>query len=196
MHPQYDSPFMKIRNFFLIFFLFSFIALGAQEQQYIRHKVRWMETLYSIARKYKVDAKEIAILNNLKTGDISRGQILLIPDPEATEKQDITDNIQETITEVDLPQPEEKPDRSCNNVIPAGSYTPIVSVILPFSDTIAGKDFIEFYQGALLAAEEMKERGMPLVLQVFDWSRQPVDILLSGENLGKKRSYHWPGVCQ
>lgn len=176
---------MKIRNFFLIVFLFSFITVGAQEQQYIRHKVRWMETLYSIARKYKVDAKEIAILNNLKTGDISRGQILLIPDPEAAEKQNITENIQETITEVDLPQPEEKPDRSCDNVIPAGSYTPVVSVILPFSDTIAGKEFIEFYQGALLAAEEMKERGMPLVLQVFDWLRQPLDILLSGENLGK-----------
>lgn len=134
---------MKIRNFFLIVFLFSFITVGAQEQQYIRHKVRWMETLYSIARKYKVDAKEIAILNNLKTGDISRGQILLIPDPEAAEKQNITENIQETITEVDLPQPEEKPDRSCDNVIPAGSYTPVVSVILPFSDTIAGKEFIE-----------------------------------------------------
>ncbi len=150
---------MKIRNFFLIFFLFSFIALGAQEQQYIRHKVRWMETLYSIARKYKVDAKEIAILNNLKTGDISRGQILLIPDLEAAEKQDITDNIQETITEVDLPQPEEKPDRSCDNVIPAGSYTPVVSVILPFSDTIAGKEFIEFYQGASPGSRRNERTG-------------------------------------
>lgn len=175
---------MRIRNIFLVLFLFSFITLGAQEQYYIRHKVRWMETLYSIARKYKVDAKEIAILNNLKTGNISRGQILLIPNPDLEEKQDITDNIQETIPEVDLPVPEEKPDRSCNDIISRGSYRPVISVMLPFSDTIAGSEFIEFYQGALLAAREMKERGMPMVLQVFDWYSQPVDLLLSGETLG------------
>lgn len=175
---------MRIRNIFLVLFLFSFITLGAQEQYYIRHKVRWMETLYSIARKYKVDAKEIAILNNLKTGNISRGQILLIPNPDLEEKQDITDNIQETIPEVDLPVPEEKPDRSCNDIISRGSYRPVISVMLPFSDTIAGSEFIEFYQGALLAAREMKERGMPMVLQVFNWYSQPVDLLLSGETLG------------
>jgi hypothetical protein len=184
MHPQYDCPFMRIRNIFLLLFLFSFITLGAQEQHYIRHKVRWMETLYSIARKYKVDAKEIALLNNLKTGDISRGQVLLIPGPDKEEKQEISGNIQETIPEVDLPFSEEKPVPSCNDIISAGSYRPIVSVLLPFSDSIAGSDFIEFYQGALLAAEEMKERGMPLLLQVFDWDRQPVDVLLSGETLG------------
>jgi len=176
---------MRIRNIFLVIFLFSFITLGAQEQHYIRHKVRWMETLYSIARKYKVEAKEIAILNDLKTGDISRGQILLIPNPAKKEKQEITGNIQETIPEVDLPVAEEKPDRSCNDMIPPGSYRPVVSVILPFSDTIARREFIEFYQGALMAAREMKERGMPMVLQAFDWYRQPVDILLSGETLGK-----------
>lgn len=175
---------MRIRNIFLVLFLFSFITLGAQEQYYIRHKVRWMETLYSIARKYKVDAKEIAVLNNLKTGDISRGQILLIPNPDREEKQDITGNIQETIPEVDLPVPEEKPDRSCNDIISPGSYRPVISVMLPFSDTIAGSEFIEFYQGALLAAREMKERGMPMVLQVFDWYSQPVDLLLSRETLG------------
>lgn len=175
---------MRIRNIFLVLFLFFFITLGAQEQHYIRHKVRWMETLYSIARKYKVDAKDIALLNNLKTGDITRGQILLIPDPDNEEKQEITGNIQETLPDVDLPVPAEKSERSCNDIISAGSYRPVISVLLPFSDTISGSEFIEFYQGALLAAEEMKERGMPLVLQVFDWYRQPVDVLLSGETLG------------
>ncbi len=176
---------MRIRNIFLVFFLFSVITLGAQEQHYIRHKVRWMETLYSIARKYKVDAKEIAILNNLKTADISRGQILLIPDPDKEDKQDITGNIQEPIPEVDLPQQGETEGRSCNDFIPPGSYTPVVSIILPFSDTVANQGFIEFYQGALLAAETMKERGLPLVFQVFDWYEQPTDVLLSGETLGK-----------
>ncbi|MFA5444265.1 MAG: LysM peptidoglycan-binding domain-containing protein [Bacteroidales bacterium] len=176
---------MRIRNIFLVLFLFSFITLGAQEQHYIRHKVRWMETLYSIARKYKVDAKEIAILNNLKTGDISRGQILLIPHPDQQEKQEITGNIEEKSPEVDLTFPEEKQERSCNDIISPGSYRPVISLILPFSDTIAGNEFMEFYQGALLAAQEMKERGMPLVLQVFDWYRQSVDVLLSGESLGK-----------
>jgi LysM repeat protein len=58
--------------------LFLCVQVSAQEQFYIRHKVRWMETLYSIARKYKVEAKEIAILNNLTTGTVERGQILLI----------------------------------------------------------------------------------------------------------------------
>ena len=70
---------MKIRNIFVIFLLFASLSLYAQEQHTIRHKVRWMETLYSIARKYKVDPKDIALLNDLKTGETVSYTHLTLP---------------------------------------------------------------------------------------------------------------------
>ena len=78
---------MKIRRFLFIILLFGAINLNAQQQKYIRHRVRWMETLYSIARKYKANPKDIAILNNLTTGEVSRGQIPLIPDPDSPKQK-------------------------------------------------------------------------------------------------------------
>jgi LysM repeat protein len=118
-----------------IFTLVPGVQVSAQEQFYIRHKVRWMETLYSIARKYKVEAKEIAILNNLTTGTVERGQILLIPD-----KDRIQANTDTTALEIPVPEEEiisdQTPARlSCADYRPSPSYRHNISLLLPLSGT-------------------------------------------------------------
>ncbi|MBP6867835.1 MAG: LysM peptidoglycan-binding domain-containing protein [Bacteroidales bacterium] len=175
---------MKIRTIFLVILLFVSICLGAQEQQTIQHKVRWMETLYSIARKYKVDPKDIAVLNNLRTGEISRGQILLIPFPDTkvTEQEELP--LQDTLpVEVD-PEIVNLRKSPCRDYISSSEWEPVVSVILPFPGTRMVSGFVDFYQGVLLAAEKMKDKGMSVLLQVYDWNEKPMDELLSGSSLG------------
>ena len=49
---------MKFRTLITTLLLLVSVAVHAQEPRYIRHKVRWMETLYSIGRKYQVDPKK------------------------------------------------------------------------------------------------------------------------------------------
>ena len=163
--------------------LFLCVQVSAQEQFYIRHKVRWMETLYSIARKYKVEAKEIAILNNLTTGTVERGQILLIPDKDRIQANTDT-------TELEIPVPKEEilsdqtPARSsCADYRPSPSLRHNISLLLPLSGTKNSSSFLEFYQGVLIAAQEMKQMGMNADIQCFDWNAQSPDELLSGERL-------------
>lgn len=175
---------MKMRTIFLVILLFATICLVAQEQQPVQHKVRWMETLYSIARKYKVHPRDIAVLNNLRTGEISRGQILLIPLPEArvTEQEEVP--LQDTLpVEVD-PEIAYQRKSPCRDYIRSSDWEPVVSVILPFPETRTSSGFVDFYQGVLLAAEKMKKKGMSFLLQVYDWNEKPMDELLSGSSLG------------
>lgn len=176
---------MKIRRFLFIILLFGAINLNAQQQKYIRHRVRWMETLYSIARKYKANPKDIAILNNLTTGEVSRGQILLIPDPDSPKAEDIQTLPKDTVAVPDQFQPIKERIPPCRDYIPSGTYRPVVSLILPLSENVSSPGFLEFYQGVLLAVEKIKNQGMQVVLQVFDWNEQSADELLSGERLGR-----------
>ncbi|MDD2538806.1 MAG: LysM peptidoglycan-binding domain-containing protein [Bacteroidales bacterium] len=175
---------MRYRIIITFLILFAAITLGAQDQSYIRHKVRWMETLYSIARKYKVDPKDIALLNELRTGEISRGQVLLIPHKDPPAEEYVQDTIPETLHAVDLPESEAQEEFPCADFIATESYRPVVSLILPMSGPTFNNGFLEFYQGALLAVDKMKNQGMRFTLQVFDWNEQPVDDLLSGDKLG------------
>lgn len=178
---------MKLRTFLTAVLLFFTISLLSQEPRYIRHKVRWMETLYSIGRKYKVDPKEIAVLNNLPTGEIYRGQVLLIPDKDA-QKSTYIEEIQADTLVVEgafLPEEAEDIPTPCYYFERTRDYKPVLSLLLPFEDTPGDTGFIEFYQGLLLAAEQMKREGMQAVVQVYDWDEETTDQLLSSHALDK-----------
>ncbi|HOG24701.1 MAG TPA: LysM peptidoglycan-binding domain-containing protein [Bacteroidales bacterium] len=176
---------MKMRTIFLVFLLFSSIVLGAQEQQTIKHKVRWMETLYSIARKYKVNPKDIAVLNDLRTGEISRGQILVIPLPDNKVKEQKEVTLQDTLPAEAEPEMDDRGKSPCRDYTRPYDWEPVVSVILPFPETKTVSGFVDFYQGTLLAAEKMKKKGLSVLFQVYDWNEQPMDDLLSGSSLSK-----------
>lgn len=167
--------------------LFSSYAV-AQEQTYIKHKVRWMETLYSIARKYKVDAVDIAIVNDLKRGQVQKGQILLIPqtpvDITTYTEEPTTDSVQ--IEETPSPEQPEITDYGCSQYEPSLAQTPVVSVVLPITGNRGSDGFVEFYQGVLVAAKQMQEKGMNARIQCFDWNAySPADELLSSPQLAQ-----------
>lgn len=205
-----------------------------QDRSFIRHTVRRMETLYSIARKYKVDIEHIIQANRLPSDQVQRGQILLIPFPhkdftpprrsEVVTGQNLRIHIVEEgetgallamrygCTRADLlatnrdafkdgelmvgaailvPAPageteeiedpgQTEPLETDPRDLPCGNYTSDPATVhsvalllpLPAQDLLNGKPrtapFAAFYQGALLAVEKLKEKGMSLKLQVID----------------------------
>lgn len=170
---------------YLTLLLFTCMVAGtlwAQEPTYIRHKVRWMETLYSIARKYKVDAKEIAQINQLTT-NVKKGQILLIP-VHGQEEVSTPDTLAiEAVTPEEIPQEDTYNRTDCSQYEPSSLASPIVSVLLPLSNNNNVASYVDFYRGVLLAAQDMKQQGMSAVLQCFDWNAYSSDNLLSDERL-------------
>ncbi len=68
-----------VRHSVLIGFILFFAVLHAQEGRVIKHTVSEGETIYSIARKYKITPYKILKNNPGLGSDIKPGQIILIP---------------------------------------------------------------------------------------------------------------------
>ena len=140
-------------------------------ERVIEHKVRWFESLSSIARKYGLTPGQILDYNGMVSADEIRGKIILIPflgdvvpdDDEILDPEEIT--------------PEEEPVET-----PAAPMAPTrklryftaddpmrIALVLPLNASGKGSEqFFNFYSGALLAIRDLKERGANLVLNVYD----------------------------
>ncbi|MBQ3742571.1 MAG: LysM peptidoglycan-binding domain-containing protein [Bacteroidales bacterium] len=140
-------------------------------ERVIEHKVRWFESLSSIARKYGLTPGQILDYNGMVSADEIRGKIILIPflgdvvpdDDEILDPEEIT--------------PEEEPVET-----PAAPMMPTrklryftaddpmrIALVLPLNASGKGSEqFFNFYSGALLAIRDMKDRGAHLVLNVYD----------------------------
>lgn len=140
-------------------------------ERVIEHKVRWFESLSSIARKYGLTPGQILDYNGMVSADEIRGKIILIPflgdvvpdDDEILDPEEVT--------------PEEEPVET-----PAAPMMPTrklryftaddpmrIALVLPLNASGKGSEqFFNFYSGALLAIRDMKDRGAHLVLNVYD----------------------------
>lgn len=173
-------------------------------KNYRKHTAKWYETLDDIAQSYRVPVADLMALNQLKSKELSRRQVLLIPDkqpaPSESESGQVTATAQ--ITEKDLqtttalvsgtteersPATETQqisfPDRPVRH---SGNYeTAEFSMILPLNgrDSAAlNYNFMDFYAGALLAMNKLKEEGISLKINLFDQSVTSIgNIISSGE---------------
>ena len=144
-----------------------------------KHTVKWYEQLADVAAKYNVPAEAIVSFNNLKDTQLKKKQVLYIPNNEflvllekkAAEAADAetpvaaneTQEIIETVTE---------------EIVVKGSDTVRIAYILPLNlaDTLgANSNFMDFYSGALLAANRMKEEGMEITIDLFDNSADNIE---------------------
>lgn len=158
------------------------------------HVVRWYESLSSIAKKYGVTEEEIAIVNSLIGGKIYTRQELRIPYPgEAQRFAQNQKNDIKLVTEIEFEEHDDdkKEARRRDPGSRRSSYT--ASLIIPMggsdsasTDHISG-NFVEFYQGFLIALEDLKNEfiGINLELRVFDSDRiSASEIVLRGELSG------------
>lgn len=153
---------------------------------FIRHLVQRRETLYSISKQYDVDIKDILQINPGFDGNLRKNDIILIPKKG---KSIVTEKpVEEVIVlgrEINL-EAVETAHRSTNCVNLPHHQVFNVALLIPFqlnyTDSIsmgdAGAlklpseyrsfDFIQFYEGALIAADQAAAKGLQVKLNVFD----------------------------
>ena len=149
----------------------------------IEHRVRWYESLNSIARKYGVSAAELVDYNGLKTTSINSGDILLIPikdaapdDDGSLEPDSTPDNPSVTTEDNNEPEAPVTPVKTVRWF--TADEPMLISLILPFqAGTNPSAHFLNFYSGALMAVQEQKEKGAFLVVNVFDLAQGAESIL-------------------
>ena len=161
-----------------------------------KHTVKWYEQLADVAAKYNVPAEAIAAFNNLKDTQLKKKQVLYIPNNEflllqETRKQALldvekeSDDFKDEVTqkedgtvvyEYSSGLSEENAELKRYNITldtyaGKGEDSARIAYILPLgiTDTLgANSNFMDFYAGALLAANAMKEQGMALDIELID----------------------------
>lgn len=167
------------------------IPINAQDDFFVYHKVKKGETVKSVIKKYNISKEQLFQMNPDAINGLEVGTILSIPKKELTELEFLII----TGAESDVPNlldidPLYFTDPSCE---PCKEFqytdqkTFKVAMLIPFFldynyskslDLITEPDearlyknseiFIHFYEGALLAINEMKRLGLNIDLYVYD----------------------------
>jgi ABC-type branched-subunit amino acid transport system substrate-binding protein len=158
------------------------LAAKINESKFVRHQIVSGDNYYQLNLKYGVDEQELLKFNpELKDG-LKAGQIILIPrksmantERETTAKEAL--KIEPAEKESPAPFRTKRADQSFN----VGLYLPISATVAdslkPTSKTLS---FLSFYQGLLMAVDQLAKIGIKVKLYVYDTERNStnVDILL------------------
>lgn len=124
----------------------------------VSHLVLKGETLYSIARKYNVEVSEIERVNPMLSGGLKTNMSLVIP-------------LKKSVIEGDVRSLENEANRLLSQNAPSQRVDMMkVGLLLPFLDE-TGRAHLrlqEYYEGFLMAVEELKNAGANLELYVFE----------------------------
>lgn len=140
----------------------------------IIHVVKWYEDLQGIAERYGVSPESIMEANGLKDGKLKSRMKLLIPAGGQSEVKDIAgpqvepeEEAETNIVEGDGSLPEEA---ETGLYIPAQKNELNFALILPLKAAggFASTNYMDFYSGSLLAAEEAGLKGIRVELSVYD----------------------------
>ncbi|MFM2290486.1 MAG: hypothetical protein RIS29_299, partial [Bacteroidota bacterium] len=158
----------------------------AESKPYFIHVVQPDETLYSLSKRYKVDLDEVIALNPGTETKLVSGSELKIPGVNSTTPQ--TPQKQATANE-------QSESFDINRLFENGilakktQQTLHIAFLLPFMTDQEKKDpsaekFVEFYQGALLAIEEAKSKGVSFDIYTYDTGKSEdklSEVLLNSE---------------
>lgn len=152
---------------------------------YFYYTVKEKDTLYSISKLYGVDVADIINQNPVLRNGLQPGQTLMIPKPQTI----LADSLQMQDSQLAVAIP-------CNPIAEDVTYK--VALLLPFyadyiisellepKDTLikegayitfqkqietVGRNFVEFYEGFLLAADSLRSTGLRIELYPFDTER-------------------------
>ena len=140
------------------------------------HKVQRKESIESICEMYSITQEDLIKVNPvLKEQKLKRKMELNIPEPSIKEKPTILDAIQEYKEEIEKALPKGINDDKVLNV----------AVVLSFLlDSYAPKEqsrMVEYYQGFLMAVEQLKHEGYSFIINTYDAGQksQSLDSLLT-----------------
>ena len=155
--------------------LFFPIFVQAQTTRFIEHRVRWMENIYTISKKYNVDPNAILEYNRISANEIRRGIIVRIPvDPPSPNEPEPSDSLLfNDVTNSNYLRGLRL--RECVEYQSSPRIEHRASLILPLqlNDTEPNSLFLEFYQGLLLALDDLRGEGMSLRFSTYDSGNYP-----------------------
>lgn len=150
---------------------------------FILHKIKRKETLYSISKLYNVDIKDILNANPGLGGTLSKNDVIRIPVKKTVVAPEPENKI---IQGRDVHQEAIEPVKSSLCISKPHSQVFNVALMIPFqldyADSISisdpsslklpsdfrSLDFIQFYEGALIAAEDVAGLGANIKIHAFD----------------------------
>lgn len=128
------------------------------------HRVKRKETIYSIARDYGLTTEALIKANpEMKSADytLKKGSLVCIPYPE-------TKTVQKTPTNQELFPQKSGPEKMKQIKI---------GVLLPLKEEHSESEkMIEFYQGLLLAVEDLKNEGTSITVYTYDCGKSVADM--------------------
>lgn len=128
------------------------------------HRVKRRETIFSIARDYGLTTEQLIQANpEMKDPDykLKKGSLVCIPYPESQ-------TVKKTPTNQELFPQKSGPDKMQQITM---------GVLLPLTQKNSeGEKMIEFYQGLLLAVEDLKNQGISITVYTYDCGKSVADM--------------------
>ena len=142
-------------------------TLTEVSDEYVYHLVEMGETLYAISREYGVTVADIEAGNDVR-GGLKAGRELAAKDTAAGEAAGAVGGEEHPLLPgTEVPFRESRPY--------AGEME--LALLLPLSDdNTVRASFMEFYEGALIAADELRNAGHSVVLNLFNTERSPETV--------------------
>lgn len=150
-------------------------ALNSVSEDYEFHLVQPGETLYSLSRQFGVTEQALIELNNLTDG-LKAGALIKVR-PKGVEPEHF-----EAVTDSLLNVDRAAEDSLLRTTLTVKDFSDVktvdIAMLLPLGgpDQVAGRNFLEFYQGALLGLEDLKNQGVATKLSLFNTSRSTDEV--------------------
>ena len=142
------------------------LRIPQESGSYFYHTIQPQETLYSVSRKYYMKGEDITSVNpGLTVETFTIGKVIRIPTNRVTTPMEGNESYNQQITNALL-----NPTLRGENI-----QTIHVALLLPIGlkegtnvRNAANNRMVEYYEGFLLALEELKTKGISVNLQVHD----------------------------
>ena len=156
---------------------------ASDDGQFIRHRVKWYDSLLMLSLKYKVSQADIMAINNLESKTLVVGQYLKIPvggnyvadsdnsiiDTAEDDLEGEGNAVADNVSIIAAVQNEQQEEAAETQFLVPFSGTAHVALILPIAASSTPSDnFLDFYAGVLMALNEIKGAGINVNLKVID----------------------------
>ncbi len=153
------------------------------ESEFIRHPVVSGDNYYQLKLKYGIDEEELLKFNpELKEG-LKSGMIILVPKKSSKEIASKENPVNEVpSSEIQAPIKIKGSDKTLN----IGLYLPISAAVADsLKPTAKTLSFLAFYQGVLMAVDQLSKSGVAAKIYAYDTEKMASTI----ENLVKKPEF-------
>ena len=173
----------NLSKIFLIFFFASFSAMSAKisscekvtidGQEFYMYKVGSRENLADVSRRFNVSEEEILAANYLVSQrGLRRNETLKVPVKEGVDNPCEQFSVPQVETQAPISTTTAAAVREVQQ-LSAGKRTLKVAYFMPFALTEVRRNapndrFMEFYQGSLLAIEQLKNEGVSFEIYAYD----------------------------